>query len=161
MAPGCRGCSSHTVSQVMHVLHGCHVMGCRTSLHTEARFVQRQIYTADRVACHYGSSGIWRVAEVVICRHTYVWMDIHNVSVPERSSCCLTVAVNSLHWCQRTNTRLTLPRRSEWSMLGHFVLSFRLCSRLTCTVGLNELWCVRPFGPVHLDQVRFIWVRIF
>lgn len=36
-ASGCRGrSSSHTVNQVMHVVHGCHVMGCKTSLRTKA-----------------------------------------------------------------------------------------------------------------------------
>ncbi len=58
----------------------------------------------------------------------------------------------------REQTLLTPSGRSEWSMLEHFLLSFGLCSRLTCTVGLNELWCVRPFSPVHLDWDGFIWV---
>lgn len=129
----------HTVSQVMHVLHECRVMGCRTSLCTEARYTLRQISTADHVACHYGSGSIWRIAEVVICRHTYVWTDICNVSVSERSSCCLTAVVNSLHRCRRTNTLLTASTRSQRSMLGHFLLWFRLQLHLTWTVGLNEL----------------------
>ena len=121
----------HAVSQVMHDLHECRVMGCRTSLRTEARYTLRQISTADHVACLYGSGSIWRVAEVVICRHTYVWPDICNVSVLERSSCCLTAVVNSLHRCRRTNTLLTASTRSQRSMLGHFLLWFRLQLHLT------------------------------
>ncbi|KAK2904552.1 hypothetical protein Q8A73_011209 [Channa argus] len=63
-ASGCRGYSSHTVSQVMHALHGCHVRGCKGGVHTEAWRSRRNLCTADRVPCHRAGSSIWRAAEI-------------------------------------------------------------------------------------------------